>query len=580
MATQQHGLNFKDIVTSFGINQKDFAVSPQGVYAGFDEIREAPSTVQQPQFNQLIILFAHTQTAAQYTEQDGTVRRVSCVKGPHGDVVTERESVPLPVTLNPLLNRIDAVVLRHTHATVQGGAVAEYEIVEGIEGDTEPPTIPLSNERTVIGYLLVKPLALDTTGMEWLRAEMPKFGGFDFRDNGLAMRSMLSLREHLTVLEFNNHRLDLPFDGNIYTVKARATEDQNTIHSLPTRIGNVFHGKETGAVIWLNVVSDNLADRLTIYDVANMNELGATLPPNGYKFIKTGIGNDIMVSRGGVVQLIERADFWEVVAFQDFSTHTYALAQKLQNKGIWWLEKGFVSAVSAAIGQTVIAHSRQSATVTNGLIDIGSVTQQRADHRNIVELDVPTGVEEIFGVAVPFMFTETVIADGAEIIFKFGTIADGKAVLRLGTGANRFKSADGFDFVVKGGSIVKCLQTTEGLVITEGSRFIKWITPPNVNGEFEYLGNGFEYAVFPDGFIRFRGSLSIKAATMRKVFTLPDVFKEIDFLITRAFVVPRFDGTGLHQLRYGKLGTEGWGVYSDNGTEAVSVCMEGVQISY
>lgn len=514
---QQRFFNYKSIIKSFDANQRDFAIAPSGVYAGFDSIEDASPGDILLSSGDVGIRFLHNETAIRFIDKEGDEALLSCIKSEQGAVITESARIILPITIEPTSDRIDAIVLRHAYAEVSGGTAATYEVVQGEEGETVEPTISIDTERTVIGWLLVKAGATDASGMVWLRKETPQFGNKDFRQHEVALKAMLSVAEHDTVLTFTSNDLILPFTGNIYKVKARATTGQNIVHQMPYRTRKVFGTDEVGAVVWLRVTDDSVP--FILFDVNNMLDMGGTEPDTGFKWIKTGSGSEISVAAGGIVQLIERADYWEVTGVIDSSTHPYILADKINNKGTWWLESDFVGAVRAALGQTLAIHGRKVVNVNNsGFIEIGATATQR----NVFEVTVPTGVTDIFGLDATLKFTDLVTANGAEVILKFVTVTPGRAFLRLGSQPNHFKAQNGFDYIVKAGSIVKCLQTDTGLFIISGDAYEKWITPSVPGTVTTLIRNGaFRYKIGIDGKIQFEGSVEVAISTIAEILVLP-----------------------------------------------------------
>jgi len=514
---QKRFFNYKDIIKSFDANQRDFAIAPSGVYAGFDEIQDASVGEIPLSSGDVGIRFLHTTTAMRYIDDNGDDAMLSCVKSEQGAIITETTRITLPITSDPTLDRIDAIVLRHAYTEVSGGAAATYEVIQGTEGETVEPTISIDTERTVIGWLLVKAGAADASDMVWLRKETPQFGNKDFRQHQLSLKAMLSVAEHDAVLTFTSNDLNLPFTGNIYKVKARATTGQNIVHQMPARTRKVFGTDEVGAIVWLHVTDDSVP--FILYDKENLLEMGATEPDSGYKWIKTGAGKEISVAAGGIVQLIERTEFWEVTGVIDSAIHPNTLADKINNKGTWWLEDDFISAVRASLGHTLVIHGRKAVNVnSSGFIEIGLAATQR----NVFEITVPTGVTDIFGLDETLKFTDLITGYGAEVILRFVTVTPGRAFLRLGSQPNHFKAQNGFDYIVKAGSIVKCLQTDTGLFIISGDAYEKWITPSVPGTVSTLIRNGaFRYKIGVDGKIQFEGSVEVAIGETADILVLP-----------------------------------------------------------
>lgn len=562
---------------TFDINKSTVAMSPKGVYAGFDNA--VIKARYDPQGSGAVIGFylelSHSSTVIRMNNADATqLQQFGVIVSSQGVKIIENSPVEVDVTTFPSTGyRYDLVVCEHEYTQVQGGSQAIYSIIEGLENENTVPNAPTILNKIIVGILKV--YAQGTS--EWKRSETPQFANADIRNIPSRLGTMWSHSYPTEVFKPIAGFLDLPKTGNIFNVSGAVVSTgsfQKSIALLP-EFGDSFGTQSVqGTVIYLFANTE----AITILDKNTLDNLPYT-STNYQKPIRTGTGGDVVVRVGGIVKLIERAYDWVIISVSDYEKNNFQLSRELKEK-MWGVDTPFQSAVRTAISTINIKSSVGLSVLevdSDGLIEIPqfSVSDLEAQ-RNIYNVNVSTG-QYIVGLKNEFEV-------GSEVTLFF---KGGDSVLKINksqvSDKSLFISADIFDFEAKERGFVKGVQLENGFFITEGSCYENWITP-NLPQVVQVSANGaFKYKVCKDGTIKFDGLLSLPPSTTDVLLlSLPkSLFKFGDWLLSRKVAVPSIDDYN------GKLTTMVYFIEGDfvkfvisSDTNSESFNFNGLYISY
>ena len=520
-------INYKDIIDSYEAINKDFGLLPSGVYRGFDTIEKISTGVR----------LLHTTTGATYTNKNGTqVNNIAVIKTPQGAIITEDAPVELPISAQASSVRIDVVVIEHSRGDIQGGSVAIPSVIEGTPGAGIPLVTGLST-KVIIGYLRIEP----NGNYYWTRATVPQLANFDLRSQSNKWSKQQTLSIQNTPLSITDNRVIIDNSANTFYINATsdALEDKQLFYLNERRVAlneEIIRGTEITLI-------NNGAYTIQILNQASLAQLGVTNPPAGFSYIDipTTLLSGIKLKPGGSIKLIEDKEYnqnravWRVVSILDDFSNPYSIAQDVETKD-WGTDEAFVEAVKHVIGNNAIFTSRKTTALT---VNSGGVIQNGAvdTHLNILNVDVPTGITEISSVQTDFNI-------GTRVSLLFNII-EPLVILKQSNGIKGFKSPIGFDYEIKSGSIIECIQLADGLHVISGTPYIKWETPA-IQGVASYTNIGaFKYAIYPDGYIRFLGGFEVPINTFNiELFTLPKALfsstRFQDFVWGNLVAIPSF----------------------------------------
>jgi hypothetical protein len=518
---QKTFINYKDIIDSYEALNKDFGILPNGLYRGFDSIEKTATGIR----------LLHNLTGATYTQKDGTqITGIAVIKSPQGVIITESEPIELPISAHSIVgNRIDVVVMEHQRGDIQGGSIAIPSIVQGTF-NAGTPVVTDIQFKTIIGYLRVNS---DGT-YHYTRAFTPALSNFDLREEANKWHKQQTLSINTTPLSIINNSINIDDTANTYYIKALSASLADTqLTYISIHKSELTDTLSVGTEITLinkgsfPIQFLNSAAQLTDDLVA---ALGVTMPPIGYAFISIPtMTNSFKLQPGGTVKLLEDTitqsisavdgsietvtiGIWRIISMIDNFANPFNLATELKNKP-WGGNLEFIEAVKEVIINNPIATSTRTSplSINNSIIQNGLT----ATHLNTYEVSVQSGVSEIIGVQSAFII-------GTRVIFLF-TVADTFAIVRQGTDNKSFKSPIGFDYEVRTGSMIECVQMADGLHILNGEPYINWIAPNIQGNNYSILeSHPVKFAFYPDGYLRFKGILKITGNNALLSFKLPN----------------------------------------------------------
>lgn len=169
--------NFGRPLVSFDENRRTIGLAIPGVYCGWDKVSSIAGNS---------VTIAHDQTGVLASKQDN-----STLDGPLGLAVSKHgveiyEDAPVIVNVSNNIGnafiRVDWLVMSHNYLGTGGGTPASYSIVQGPNGANfaEPSALPNPATQIIIGKFYIPASATDLSGIAYIKAEVPKLGGFGF----------------------------------------------------------------------------------------------------------------------------------------------------------------------------------------------------------------------------------------------------------------------------------------------------------------------------------------------------------------------------------------------------------------
>ena len=452
---QTRETNYKDLITSWGINKRSAGVMPEGVYHGFDTIDNGDTGN---------VLITHVGTGLDMTEQDNDTitENVGVIQTKQGFVLFETEGIQLPIVAGGSNPRIDIICVKHQYSATTGGAVGIYEVVKGVEASVPtPPTVSNLQKRVIIGYLRVDAGATNATGWHWQRVDSPVVG-YDILNLNNQWQGRQRFKPNLFAISTLNGRIDLGNANQIFSIHAASAED-NTLGLIKSYTEPLVNLPRFGSILWIQntgSIDIELIDNETVV--------------TGYRNIRIPLGNTTFYA-GAWLCLYEALDNYRVIDI--FNGTPY----------------------------NVINKKRITPSVADGIIVNGKI--QTGSDNNVYNVALTNG-QELSG------FTEA-FEIGTEIQVLF-TVDSGEAYVKTqhtgSVGSNFFKDTGRFDFVIKNGSIAKFIQTATGVRYLSGLKEkVTWFVPA-LHASASPVANSFKCAITPDNKIQFRGALQVDAA--------------------------------------------------------------------
>jgi hypothetical protein len=563
---------------TFDINTSDVAISPKGVYAGFDNA--VIKARYDPSGSGAVIGFyleiSHADAAIRMNNADATLlQEFGVIISSQGNKIIEDGSIEIDITTFPSTGyRYDVVICEHEYTPVQGGSQAIYSIIEGIENTNTIPSVPTVLNKIILGILKV--YAQGTS--EWVRSESPQFANSDIRATPSRLSAMWSNAYPTNVFKPIAGFLDIPKIGNIFNVASAVllsgTFDKS-IGMLPNFGGELGVDKVSGTVIRLFASED-----IKILDKNSLDDFLYT-PTKYQKPIRTSTGSDVLVRAGGFVTLVENLDNWAIVGVSDYEKNSFELASQLKNKPLWGLDKPFQSAVRQAISQINIKKSIADNDVivnSDGMIEIPQLNiLDLKSQRNIYSVNVAAG-QYIVGLERTFEVGSevTLFFKGANGVVKLNRT--GVADMQL------FISSQRLDFEAKDGDFIRGVQLQDGFYITEGVAYETWVSPILPQSVGFYASNGtFKYKICENGTIQFDGAVSLQPSAVDVVlFSLPRTLFEFDaWQISKRVAIPSmddFDGKLTQMIYFIEGNFVKFIISSDTNSESFN--FNGLQIPY
>lgn len=425
-----------------------------GVYRGFDSIDYVQGS--------LWIDFNHDITAFPYFDNGTTHGACGLVVTPKGCRIVETTRVRVSFSLsNPNITRVHALVCEHLRIDTAGGNIANYYF--------QDPTDPINGDMVHIGNLY----EFSDGSLIWERNTAKLLGGRSIETENLS-KAMWREKSLVALIDARG-RLEITEGASIFDVQG----EDKTIYSLPNFSNSL--GTKTGASIILKALSS--------FKISDKNPI-PVLPFNSVeKPINLGGEDEIEITTGGFVELLEGENFWHVKNIWTTQMSSASLYHRLSNMDEW----GFLEDFRTSVHYTL--RKKETTVVTNGLIETSN------KHR-FIEVTVEEG-EEVWGFSQPF-------AVGSEVVINF-IVTTGEAYLKnfVGNSIAKFKTFNSFDGILKGSSIVKGIQLSDRFLVTEFEALEIWQVPISSSLPIQnsVYGSPFGFRKRIDGFVEFRGSI-------------------------------------------------------------------------
>lgn len=518
---QRRSYEFQHLLVSEQINNAELAISPQGVYCGFDL---KPTTD-----GSLTIILT-----PDYSLQKNDIgTSISVLKMPNGVIVEQSDDIVIPISASAqAYGRIDAIVCQHTFLGVNGGQEAVYSIIEGqysivgdytTNGQYDLPIIQTQDlqNQLIIGYLFVGAGSTPAT-WRYFKNEIPSAGSKPITNKinrFTAMQCAGFPTTSVTVLPNTQGKLDIPRTGNIfYLTYTPSNLDQ--IKWLPDFRDNPNFSRQKGATITL------IMDGTFIFEDTT-NQLSTA--PHGYKPIKTSIGagfnvtdgdvSTIQVTNSGSITLIEEETQWRVISMIDEISHPNRLARIL----IESISKLKMDVLNIIKTNETNPYSviRQVGTTT---ID-GNGNLVLSPNGQLFYVDT---MATITGVLRSSSAGTVNLKEGDIVTIKF--ISDG-AILQssLSPASSQFIAIDATNgqntIAIKANDTVVFEQSINGVLITNYPKRIVWQRTANPNQTSFVDSTNISFS-FSNGFLYLKGTFRLIAAN---AVNEPALIKMFDF---------------------------------------------------
>jgi len=176
--------NWKDADLTADLNAWMHGIMPAGLYRGFD--KGATSTGW-------TLILDHAVNGYTRVDEGLIVSQLTgIIKSPQGSIISENDSISLPVQPADAAPRYDIVVCSHQHLEVIGGQPAVYSVVKGTpsNGAPQPPTVANVATDVIIGIIAVPANAASINNCTYTKSTTPTFAntpqGIPFSQKGSA----------------------------------------------------------------------------------------------------------------------------------------------------------------------------------------------------------------------------------------------------------------------------------------------------------------------------------------------------------------------------------------------------------
>lgn len=161
--------NWKDADLTADLNAWMHGMMPAGLYRGFD--KGAASTGW-------TLVLDHAVNGFTRVDENLTVSPLTgIIKSPQGSIISENDSISLPVQPADAAPRYDIVVCSHQHVEVVGGQPAVYSVIKGTPSNVIPQPPAVANPATdvIIGIITVPANASNINACTYTKSVTPTF---------------------------------------------------------------------------------------------------------------------------------------------------------------------------------------------------------------------------------------------------------------------------------------------------------------------------------------------------------------------------------------------------------------------